>query len=317
MRDILDAIDAADAAGEQAAVATVVATLRSAPRQPGAKMVVTEGGRIVGSVSGGCVEADVAESAQAVFAGGPPKQIHYGVTDSDAFEVGLSCGGEIDVWLEKADVELWRDVRSLLDADEYGMLYTNTETGEKRLERGVLESTGLRDDGMFAEVVEGPLRVMIFGAAEAAEHLCAYGNQLGWRTTVVDARPALATRERMPSAGEIVNAWPDQVIDRIDERTVVVTLSHEERLDIPAVAAAIERRARYIGAVGAKRTAERRRNALTELGFSEADLDRIHGPAGLDLGGRSPAQVALAIAAEIVAETSGGRKQDKAAAAAA
>ena len=177
----------------------------------------------------------------------------------------------------------------------------------------MLESTGLRDDGVFAEVIEGPLRVMIFGAAEAAEHLCAYGKQLGWRTTVVDARPALATRERMPSAGEIVNAWPDQVIDRIDERTVVVTLSHEERLDIPAVAAALERNARYIGAVGAKRTAERRRAKLTELGFSESDFERIHGPAGLDLGGRSPAQVALAIAAEIVAETSGGRKADKAA----
>jgi xanthine dehydrogenase accessory factor len=312
MQEILDAIDAAEAAGEQAAVGTVVATLRSAPRQPGAKMVITSGGRIVGSVSGGCVEADVAERAQAVFAGAPASQIHYGVSDSDAFEVGLSCGGEIDVWLEKADVELWRDVRALLDADEYGMLYTDTKSGEKRLERGVLESTGLRDDGTFAEVIEGPLRVLIFGAAEAAEHLCAYGKQLGWRTTVIDARPALATRERMPSAAEIVNAWPDQVLDRIDERTVVVTLSHEERLDIPAVAAALERNARYIGAVGAKRTAERRREKLAELGFSESDFERIHGPAGLDLGGRAPAQVALAIAAEIVAETSGGVTSGKA-----
>src|SRR6478672_3064429 len=115
-RQILDAIDAAEAAGEQAAVGTVVATLRSAPRQPGAKMVVTEGGRIVGSVSGGCVEADVAERAKQIFAGEAASQIHYGVTDSDAFEVGLSCGGEIDVWLEKADIELWRDIRALLDA---------------------------------------------------------------------------------------------------------------------------------------------------------------------------------------------------------
>ncbi len=317
MREILDAIDAAAAAGEQAAVATVVNTLRSAPRQPGAKYVVTESGRYVGSVSGGCVESDVAERAQQVFAGGAPNLIHYGVSDDDAFEVGLSCGGEIDVWLEKADPELWREVRAVLDNDEYGMLYTNTETGEKRLEKGVLESTGLRDDGIFAEVIEGPLRVIIFGAAEAAEHLCAYGKHLGWRTTVVDARAALATRERMPSADEIVNAWPDQVLDRIDDRTVVVTLSHEERLDIPAVAAAIERRARYIGAVGAKRTAERRRARLAEQGFSDTEIDRIHGPAGLDLGGRSPAQVALAIAAEIVAETSGGVKKDKAAVAAA
>ena len=119
--------------------------------------------------------------------------------------------------------------------------------------------------------------------------------------------PALATPERVPSADEIVKAWPDEVRDRIDERTVVVTLSHEERLDIPAVAAALERGARYVGAIGAKRTQERRRAALAAQGFSEADLDRIHGPAGLDLGGRSPAQVALAIAAEIVAVTAGGR----------
>jgi xanthine dehydrogenase accessory factor len=315
-RSVLDAIEAAAASGEQAAVATVVSTYGSAPRQPGAKYVVTEGGRYVGSVSGGCVESDVAERAQQVFAGGPANLIHYGVSDDDAFEVGLSCGGKIDVWLEKADPELWRAVRSVLDDDDYAMLYTNIETGEKRLERGALERTGLRDDGVFAEAVEGPLRVLIFGAPEAAEHLCAYGRQLGWRTTVVDARPALVTPERLPSADEIVKAWPDEVLDRIDERTAVVTLSHEERLDIPAVAAALEKRARYIGAVGAKRTAERRRARLSEQGFSDADIDRIHGPAGLDLGGRAPAQVALAIAAEIVAETSVGERRPQRVAAA-
>jgi xanthine dehydrogenase accessory factor len=313
-RSVLDAIEAAAANGERAAVATVVGTYGSAPRQPGAKYVVTESGRYAGSVSGGCVESDVAERAQRVFAGEAANLIHYGVSDDDAFEVGLSCGGKIDVWLEQADPELWREIRSVLDNDEYAMLYTNTETGEKRLERGVLEQTGLRDDGVFAEAVEGPLRVLIFGAPEAAEHLCAYGKQLGWRTTVVDSRAALVTPERLPSADEIVKAWPDQVLDRIDERTAVVTLSHEERLDIPAVAAALEKRARYIGAVGARRTAERRRARLSEQGFSDAEIDRIHGPAGLDLGGRAPAQVALAIAAEIVAETSGGVKKRPAAA---
>ncbi|HUK44334.1 MAG TPA: XdhC family protein [Gaiellaceae bacterium] len=316
MREILDVIDEASAAGEKVAVATVIDTIRSAPRQPGAKMVVREDGRFVGSVSGGCVEADLVERAKAMFAGAGGGVVRYGVSDGEAWEVGLSCGGQIDVWLEQADPALWREVRSVLDQDVYAMLYTNTRTGDKRLEREVLGSTGLRDDGVFAEVVEGPLRVVIFGAAEAAEHLCAYGKQLGWRTTVVDARPALATPERVPSAGEIIKAWPDQVVDRIDERTVVVTLSHEERLDIPAVAAALERHARYVGAIGARRTQERRRAALSEQGFSEADLDRIHGPAGIDLGGRSPAQVALAIAAEIVAVTSGGLTRGKAAVAA-
>ncbi len=316
MRNILAAIDEAASQGERAAVATVVATIRSAPRQPGAKMVVRESGRFVGSVSGGCVEADVVERARALFAGADPALVHYGVSDDDAWEVGLSCGGEIDVWLELADPALWREVAALLDRDGHGMLFTNTATGEKRLESGALEAAGLRDDGIFAEVVEGPLRLLIFGAAEAAEHLCSYARELGWRTTVVDPRPALATPERVPSADEIVQAWPDEVRDRIDERTAVVTLSHEERLDIPAVAAALERGARYVGAIGARRTQERRRAALAGQGFSASELDRIHGPAGIDLGGRSPAQVALAIAAEIVAVTSGGLKRERAAAAA-
>ena len=229
-------------------------------------MVIRDSGRFTGSVSGGCVEADLVERAKSLLRGGEGGVVQYGVSDSDAFEVGLSCGGQIDVWLEEADPALWREVRALLDDDAYGTLYTNTHTGEKRLERGVLDPTGLREDGVFAERIEGPLRVMIFGAAEAAEHLCAYGRQLGWRTTVVDARPALATPERVPSADEVIKAWPDQVVDRIDERTAVVTLSHEERLDIPAIAAALERGARYIGAIGAKRTQERRRAALARAG---------------------------------------------------
>ena len=317
MDDILDVIDEASAAGQRVVVATVIETIRSAPRQPGAKMIVRENGTFVGSVSGGCVEADVVERAKHVFAGEDARRVHYGVTDGEAWEVGLSCGGEIDVWVEEADPALWSDVRALLEADGYGMLYTDTNTGEKRLEADILESTGLREDGVFAEVIEGPIRVVIFGAAEAAEHLCAYGKQLGWRTTVVDARPALATPERVPSADRVIKAWPDEVAaELIDERTVVVTLSHEERLDIPAVAEGLRRNARYVGAIGAKRTQERRRAALAEQGFTETDLARIHGPAGLDLGGRSPAQIALAIAAEIVSVTSGGRAKDKAAVAA-
>ncbi len=316
MEEFRDVIEAT-AAGERVVLATVIDTIRSAPRQPGAKMVVREDGTFAGSVSGGCVEADVVEQAKQVLGGGEARRVHYGVTDGEAWEVGLSCGGEIDVWIEEADPVVWREVQSLLAEDGYGMLYTDTSTGEKRLERGVLESTALRDDGVFAEAIEGPLRVVVFGAAAAAEPLCAFGRELGWRTTVVDARPALATPERVPSADEIVNAWPDEVSDRIDDRTVVVTLSHEERLDIPAIAEGLRRNARYIGAIGARRTQERRRTALLEQGFSAAELDRIHGPAGLDLGGRDPAQVALAIAAEIVAVTSGGRARGKAPAAAA
>ena len=244
-------------------------------------MVVRESGRFVGSVSGGCVEADVVERAKQIFAGEDARRVHYGVSDGEALEVGLSCGGEIDVWLEQADPELWRDVRALLDEDGYGMLYTNTATGEKRLERGVLESTGparrrhlrrggrgpaARDDLRRRRGRRAPLRLR--QAARLADDR---------RRRAARARDA-ASGCRAPARS--IKAWPDEVVDRIDERTVVVTLSHEERLDIPAVAAALERNARYVGAIGAKRTQERRRAALAEQGFSEADLDRIHGPAG-------------------------------------
>ena len=302
-RALLEAIESAAAAGEQAAVATVIATIRSAPRRPGAKLVVTEGGRLVGSVSGGCVEADVAERARALFAGAPPELVHYGVADETAWEVGLACGGEIDVFLDRADPPLWRSVRELLEAEQEGTLFTDTRTGAKRLEPGSVEQTRLRDDGVFVEGVEPPLRLVVFGATDTAEHLCAFGRQLGWRTIVVDTRPGLLTRERIPSAGELVEAWPDEVGDRVDSRTAVVSTTHEERLDLPALATALRGGARYVGAIGSRRTQECRRAALAAQGFTQAELDRIHGPAGLDLGGPEPAEIALAIAAEIVGST--------------
>ena len=300
MREILEAIDAAAAAGEDAVVATVVATRRSAPRPVGAKLVVTSGGKLVGSVSGGCVEADVAERARAIMAGAPPEVVQYGITDSEAWDVGLACGGELDVFIERADLDVWRDVRTLLDADEHGVLLTDLATGEQRLERSAVEEADLRD-GVFAEPIAPPLQLIVFGATDVAEHLCAYAAQLGWRTLVIDPRGALATPERVPSAGEVVVAWPDQAADRIDEHSAVVSLTHEERLDVPALAVALERREYYIGALGARRTQEKRRAALLERGFGDADIDRISGPAGLALGSREPAEMALAIAAEIVA----------------
>lgn len=304
MRELLEAVEQAEAAGEKTALATVVATIRSAPRQPGAKLLVREDGSFLGSVSGGCVEADVVERAKAILAGAEPELVHYGIADRDAWEVGLSCGGELDVWLEPVDAALWRAVATMLAERGHGMLYTDTRSGSKRLESGLLGETALGGDGVFAEFLEPPLRVVIFGAVEAAEHLCAYGRELGWATTVIDARSALASRARLPSAGEIINAWPEALEALVDQRSAVVTLSHEERFDIPALAAALRAGARYIGAIGSRRTQQRRLEALGAQGFSAAELERIHGPAGLDLGGRSPAQIALSIAAEIVAETS-------------
>ena len=268
--------------GEDVALATVIATRRSAPRPLGSKLVVAADGRMFGSVSGGCVEADVAERARAVLGGESPTVATYGIADDEAWSVGLPCGGEIDVFIER-----FQGAPPI----EHGTAYVNVATGE-RWHEDARVSTGLAGD-VFAEEVAPPPRLVAVGAGDIAEALCAIAKPLGWRTVVVDPRAALATRERVPSADDIVVAWPDQI--EIDEDTALVSLVHEERIDLPALRNAVEGGAFYVGALGAKRAQEKRREHLGEL------LDRVRGPVGLNLGGETPGEIALEIVAEILA----------------
>jgi xanthine dehydrogenase accessory factor len=274
------------AAGEDVALATVIATRRSAPRPPGAKLAVTATGHLFGSVSGGCVEADVAERARAVLAGAGPELVTYGIADDEAWSVGLPCGGEIDVF-----VEPYPGAPSF----ERGMSYVRLagdRAGERWTEAGAHGHTHV-DGDVFAESVAPPPRLLIVGAGDIAEALCRIAATLGWRTVVLEPRRAL--HELVPSAGELIDAWPDEVAGLVDDETAVVSLVHEERLDLPALRAALEGGAFYVGALGSKRAQDRRREALGE------DADRIHGPVGLDLGAEGPAEIALAIAAELLA----------------
>ena len=288
-------------------MATVVAARNgSAPRPVGSKLAVTAGGRLVGSVSGGCVESDVAERAKEVLAGGGPMLLTYGIADEEAWSVGLPCGSEIDVWLERAEPELWARVADTVAGDQHAALTTDLESGEKRLEPRAAAATGV-EDGVFVERIAPPLRLVVFGATDIAEALCSIGATLGWRTVVSDPRAALATPERVPSAGELHVGWPDELLERVDDETAVVVLTHEERLDLPALEGALRRGARYVGALGARRVQERRRTQLAERGLTEEQIARMSGPAGLDLGGRAAAEIALAIAAEIVATISAAR----------
>jgi xanthine dehydrogenase accessory factor len=275
--------------GEDVAIATVVATRRSAPRPLGSKLAVTASGRLFGSVSGGCVEADVAERAKAVIAGGDPAVVSYGIADDEAWSVGLPCGGEIDVFVER-----FHDAAPL----ERGMRYVVVE-GEglgQRWEDDSPTRTELREEGgrtVFAEAVKPPLRLVAVGAGDIAEALCALARPLGWRTVVVDPRAGLATRERVPSADELVVAWPDEL--EIDADTAVISLVHEERLDVPALRVGVEGGAFYVGALGSKRAQEKRREKLGDV------ADGVHGPVGLDLGGETASEIALEIVAEIMA----------------
>ncbi|MBA3841132.1 MAG: XdhC family protein [Actinobacteria bacterium] len=289
MDDVLAKAEEWRAAGEEVALATVVATRRSAPRPLGSKLAVTATGRMFGSVSGGCVEADVAGRAAAVLAGSPPELASYGITDDEAWSVGLPCGGEIDVFVEPFSPAepLTRGTSYVVVAGEGlgARWHEPTRTRTQLLEEP--------HRSVFAEAVAPPPRLVAVGAGDIAEALCALARPLGWRTTVVDPRPGLATRERVPSAGELVVAWPDEI--EVDGDTAVVSLVHEERLDIPALRAGVEGGAFYVGALGAKRAQEKRRAHLGAL------ADSVRGPVGLDLGGETPAEIALEIVAEILA----------------
>jgi xanthine dehydrogenase accessory factor len=271
--------------GEEVAIATVVATRRSAPRPLGSKLAVTRSGRLFGSVSGGCVEADVAERCRAILDGELPRVVSYGIADDEAWTVGLPCGGEIDVFLEPyggaPDIERGTSY-VVVEGEDAGRRWTEHERTQ----------TGLRER-VFAEAVGPPPRLVAVGAGDIAEALCALAKPLGWRTVVVDPRAGLANRERVPSADEIIVAWPDKV--DIDPETALVSLVHEERIDIPALAKGVEGGAFYVGALGSRRAQEKRAEKLGAI------AEKVRGPVGLDLGGETPAEIALEIVGEILA----------------
>jgi xanthine dehydrogenase accessory factor len=283
----------------RAALATVVATRRSAPRPVGSKLVVYESGQLQGSVSGGCVESDVAEQAKEVIAGGEPRLLTYGITDDQAWGIGLPCGGEIDVFIQPLDGEAEEPDRprvTVLEGPRAGEQWFADVEGPSR----VLELDG---ETVFAEVPATPPRLVVVGATDTAEELCRAAGSLGWRTFVVDPRPGLVTRERLPSPDELAVAWPDEL--ELGPDSAVVVLTHEERLDVPALTTALASDAFYVGAIGSRRTQEKRRERLLEAGLTEQQLERLSGPAGLDLGADTPAETAVSILAEVVAVRAG------------
>ena len=292
MREILGDLRRWRARGdERVVIATLVAARGSAPRPVGSKLAVSERGELAGSVSGGCVESEVYEEAQAALAGGEPNLLSYGISDEQAWSVGLPCGGEIDVFVERAS---WEELTPVLAAIESGERFTRT--------------TVLDDEGReFVEEYGPPPLLLVFGAVDTAEALCKAAKQLGWRTVVADARSKFATAERIPSADELLVEWPDEVLARAkpDPWTAVVVLTHEDRFDIPALAGALRSDAFYVGALGARKNQERRRERLLEEGLSEEEIDRIAGPVGLDIGAETPAETAVSILAEILAVRAG------------
>ncbi|HZM18276.1 MAG TPA: XdhC family protein [Gaiellaceae bacterium] len=341
MREVRDDVRRWLARGDRVALATVVATRRSAPRPVGAKLAISAEGELAGSVSGGCVENEVYEYAQEVLAGAPPRLLTYGISDDLALSVGLPCGGEIDVFVEEARRPLAERlmqivekseravVMTVLSGDDVGAEVLVTEEGERigeapeelaesapelirRGRSGIVEVAGRE---VFADVYGPPPRLLIYGAVDTAEALSRVAQEIGWQPIVADARARFATSERLPSAAEIVVAWPDETLAQVqpDDATAIVILTHDDKFDVPMIIGALATDAFYIGALGSRRNQERRRERLLEEGVDEAALERVSGPCGLDVGAQTPAETAISILAEIMAVRAGregGRLRD-------
>ncbi len=309
MREVLDELNEWIGGEEEIAIATVIETWGSSPRPLGSKMLVTRSGKMAGSVSNGCIEGAVFEEAQKVLISGAPKVAAFGVADDVAFEVGLACGGHIEVFVQPLG-RAHRQLVGMLKRDEPATLRTNLSTGEAELVDGTAAGTELarRDGDVFIEPFRRPAQLVIIGAIHIAIPLHRLAKLMGYRVTVVDARSKFATRERFPEADELIVAWPDEAMAKItvDNSTYVVILTHDPKFDLPALRSVLTKDAGYIGAIGSRKTNQNRFDALRNEGFTEEQLARVHGPIGLDLGSRGAEETALGILAEITAVRFGG-----------
>jgi len=320
VKEILSELERWRARGDRIAMARVIATRRSAPRPIGSKLIVSGTGELAGSVSGGCVESEVVEAAREVLAGGEPRLLTYGISDDLALSVGLPCGGEIDVWVDEPDPELLQRLAAVVRDEGRAVHFLDLDDGAERLvlegdddvadelirsgHSKVVEPGGRR---VFADVFGPPPRLFVYGAVDTADSLCASARALGWHTIVADARGRFATRERLPNADEIIVAWPEEAVAQTkpDHATAIVVLTHDDKFDVPLLVGALASEAYYIGALGSRRNQERRRERLLEAGVDESELDRISGPAGLDIGAHTPAETAVSMLAEIMAVRAG------------
>jgi xanthine dehydrogenase accessory factor len=309
MREVLDELEQWTRAGEDIALATVVETWGSSPRPLGSKMVVTRSGKMAGSVSNGCIEGAVFEEAQKVLQTGKPKLAAFGVADDVAFEVGLACGGHIEVFVQPLAPAHQRLI-AMLQRNEAATLRTNLVSGAADLTPGAPSGSELahREGDWFVEPLRRPAHLVIVGAIHIAIPLHRLAKLMGYRVTVVDARAKFATKERFPEADELIVSWPDEAMSKLtlDNSTYVVILTHDPKFDLPALRSVLGKEVGYIGAIGSRRTNQNRFDALLAEGFTEEQLSLVHGPVGLDLGGRGAEETALGILAEITAVRFGG-----------
>ena len=356
MQELVETLDGWRAEGAGIGRAVVVRTFGSAPRPEGAVLLVTDDGRIAGSVSGGCVEGAAADEIWAARKSGRQRVIRYGISDEQAWDVGLACGGTIDVLVSpevptvaadaaRATRDGTGDGRAIvtrLPSDAPPATFGQHTPGEgdtpdeplvvhddgrlegslgdaaadaalvdaalAALRTGTSKTVEIAGAQLFLEAYPVRPRLVVVGAVEVARTLVRLAKDLGYETVVIDGRAAFATEARFPDVDRLIVGWPDELADEIGlgRGDAVAVLTHDVKFDEPAIVTALERGCRYVGAVGSRKTQGDRRARLLEAGVSRDALARLRGPIGLDLGGRLPAETALAILSEIVAERRGG-----------
>ncbi|MGY2735858.1 XdhC family protein [Sphingomonas sp. UYP23] len=285
--------------GAPLALATVISTWGSAPRPRGSHMLVHADGRLEGSVSGGCVEGDVLALAAEVLASGKPERRQYGVADGSAWEVGLPCGGTIEVLVQPVSDAGFPP--ALFDAIEHAQgcgrgvtVYTDLATGRSSL-------APVAGDSVFANTYAAPRQVLIIGAVQIAQALAQIAETLGVNATVIDPRTRFLTEERFPGV-TLDDRWPDEAVAAYNPgpSTAVITLSHDPKIDDPALIAALSSETGYIAALGSRRSHAARLERLAAAGFGQDDLARIDGPAGIDINAIGASEIALSVAAGMV-----------------
>jgi xanthine dehydrogenase accessory factor len=324
--------------GQPVATATVVHVSGSAPRPIGSRLIVTADAEFAGSVSGGCVENAVIEESLAVLRDGRPRLVHYGITSEMAWEIGLACGGQLDVFIQPADPGVWRQLGDLtaleLPCALLSIIGEGEEAGAQAVvvpgepspefpapealshalallagKAGPIEPTlyTLGGQEVLIEPFLPPPQLIIFGGVDAAGPLSDMAQIMGFQTIIVDPRRAFANRERFPDADQVLVLWPSTAFDElaVDARTAIVILTHDPKIDEPALVGALKTPAFYIGAIGSRKTHAARAERLVQAGAVPESFRRIHGPIGLDLGGRSIQELALSILSEIIAVRNG------------
>lgn len=328
--------------GQALAIATVIDTWGSSPRPVGSQMVIGSEGGIVGSVSGGCVEGAVVEAAFQVIEDGQPRKLHFGVRDEQAWEVGLACGGEIDVFIHPLDgeaIKRWQVAQRKREALCYILVIDGPdplvgyeclilEHGERigdplgddrdakliktaqeaihakssRTARIPAQDPGKQALTCFFHVIYPPPTLVAVGGVHIAIPLMSLAKMLHYRTVVIDPRRLFATRDRFPEVDLLLQSWPAKAFEEvgIDDQTAIAMLTHDPKIDDPALEIALQSEAFYVGALGSEKTQAKRRQRLAKMGIQTELIDRLHAPIGLDIGGRSPEEIALSVMGEVV-----------------